>query len=542
METRDALDRRMDDLVSSLRRGEITRRAFIVRSSAILASILASGTMAGFPSPSVAQQSEPRQGGLMRLGLPDGSQNDSLDPGTWSTSYTGASFGGGVYNNLVELLPDGSVVGDLAESWEVEPDATVWRFKLRQGITFHNGKNLTAEDVRQSLFHHMKPDSTSGARAIVEQIKSIEAEGDSTVVFTLSEGNADFAYLLSALQLAIFPALEGGGIDIEAGNGTGAFLLESFEPGIATRLVRNPNYHKNNKPYLDEVEFITLTDPIARLNALLSGEVDFIRDVDLRSISLIENSADFRVQRTPSLRHTTFDMDTRVAPLDNNDVRMALKYALDREDIIEKVFLGEARVGNDNPIASIMPFWREFPQRSYNIEKAKEHLAKAGLESVSVDLSAADNAFPGAVEAAVLYQSHAAPAGIKINVVREAADGYWENVWLKKPFAAVNWFGRPTMDWLFSNLYTSDAPWNAGWFNERFDKLNSLARSEIDQEKRAAYYGEMQQIIHEEGNIITVGFIDWLDAHSNRFSLGEEVGGMFPLNNMRIAERAWAKS
>jgi peptide/nickel transport system substrate-binding protein len=360
METRDALDRRMDDLVSSLRRGEITRRAFIVRSSAILASILASGTMAGFPSPSVAQQSEPRQGGLMRLGLPDGSQNDSLDPGTWSTSYTGASFGGGVYNNLVELLPDGSVVGDLAESWEVEPDATVWRFKLRQGITFHNGKNLTAEDVRQSLFHHMKPDSTSGARAIVEQIKSIEAEGDSTVVFTLSEGNADFAYLLSALQLAIFPALEGGGIDIEAGNGTGAFLLESFEPGIATRLVRNPNYHKNNKPYLDEVEFITLTDPIARLNALLSGEVDFIRDVDLRSISLIENSADFRVQRTPSLRHTTFDMDTRVAPLDNNDVRMALKYALDREDIIEKVFLGEARVGNDNPIASIMPFWREF--------------------------------------------------------------------------------------------------------------------------------------------------------------------------------------
>ena len=231
-----------------------------------------------------------------------------------------------------------------------------------------------------------------------------------------------------------------------------------------------------------------------------------------------------------------------MAPFDNNDVRLALKYALDREDIIEKVFLGQAKVGNDNPIAPIMPFWREFPQRSYSIEKAKEHLAKAGLQSINIDLSTADNAFPGAVEAAVLFQSHAAPAGININVVREAGDGYWENVWLKKPFVAVNWFGRPTLDWLFSTLYTSEGPWNAGWSNARFDELNELARTEIDRDKRAAYYGEMQQILHEDGNIITVAFIDWIYAHSNKFSLGDQVGGTFPLNNMRICERSWAKS
>ena len=116
--------------------------------------------------------------------------------------------------------------------------------------------------------------------------------------------------MLSASQLAIFPALEGGGIDMKAANGTGPFVLKSFEPGIATRLARNPNYFKNNKPYLDEVEFITLTDPTARLNALLSGEVDFIRDVEIRSLSLVENNADFALVRTPSLRHVTFDMDT----------------------------------------------------------------------------------------------------------------------------------------------------------------------------------------------------------------------------------------
>ncbi len=528
---------KMDMLISKLRSGGISRREFMIRSSALLAA----GSMGGTSSYAFAQQSEPRQGGFMKLGVQNASQNDSLDPGTWTTSFTGASFGGAVYNNLVEILPDGSIIGDLAESWEASDAAKVFRFKLRPGVTFHHGKSLDSEDVRQSFLHHMKPDSSSGARAIVQQIETVETEGDDVIIFTLSDGNADFPYLVSTWQLAIFPALEGGGIDIESGKGTGAFTLESFEPGIATRLRRNPNYHKNNMPYLDEIEFLSLPEMTARLNALLTGEVDFIQDIDVRNLRLIENSPDFEIQRVRSLRHATFDMDTRVAPFDNPDVRLALKYALDREDIIEKVFMGEGSIGNDVPVAPIMPFYREFPQRTYDIEKAKEHLAKAGLDSVSVDLSVADNAFAGAIEAAVLYQSHAAPAGININIVREAADGYWENVWLKKPFVAVDWFGRPTMDWLFSTIYTSDAPWNAGWFNERFDELHALARSETDEDKRAAYYGEMQEIIYEDGNVITAGFVSWLNAHSSRFEFGE-VGGTLPLNNMRICERAWAKA
>jgi peptide/nickel transport system substrate-binding protein len=171
---------------------------------------------------------------VFRLGLHNASQNDNLDPGTWSTSWTGAGFNGGIYNNLVEILPDGSVAGDLAESWEPSDAAKVWRFKLKAGIKFHDGRALVAEDVRQSIEHHMKPDSTSGGRAIVAQIETIAIEGDDTVIFTLKEGNADFPYLLSDYHLSILPAAEGGGIDM-SGNGTGAFTLASFEPGIATR-------------------------------------------------------------------------------------------------------------------------------------------------------------------------------------------------------------------------------------------------------------------------------------------------------------------
>ncbi len=529
--------RQMDDLARKLRSGAISRREFLAQGSALLAAG-AVMTMPGMPR---AQAAEPKAGGKMRLGLHNASQNDNLDPGTWSTSWTGASFNGGVYNNLVEILPDGEVAPDLAESWEQDNNAATWRFKLRKGVTFHNGKSLTPEDVRQSFLHHMKPDSTSGARAIVQQISAIDLDGSDTVVFKLAGGNADFPYLMSDYHLSVFPAVEGGGIDIQAGKGTGAFLLDSFEPGIATRLKRNPNYHKNNKPYLDEVEFISIPDATARLNALLTGEVDFIQDLDIRNVPMVERSSDFSVQRVPSLRHFSFDMDTRVAPLDNPDVRLALKYALDRDDIIEKVFLGEGRKGNDNPVSSIMKYFHDMPQRDYSIEKAKEHLAKAGMTSVSVDLHVAENAFAGAIDAAVLYQEHAAKAGITINVVREAADGYWENVWLKKSFAGVDWFGRATIDWLFSTIYTSKAPWNAGWSNARFDELCEKARVETDDAKRVAYYAEAQQIIHDDGNLLTVAFVDWRNGVSNKLGF-DKVGGLMPLDNMRMCERWWLKA
>ena len=155
-----------------------------------------------------------------------------------------------------------------------------------------------------------------------------------------------------------------------------------------------------------------------------------------------------------------------------------------------------------------MPFFKDpTPQFDYNIEKAKEHLAKAGLKTLDVDLSVSEAAFPGATESAVLYKEHAAKAGININIIREADDGYWENVWLKKPFNGCDWYGRATCDWLFSTAYAADASWNnTHWNNPRFNELLVAARSETDNDKRAAQYGEMQQLLHDDGGVITVAF------------------------------------
>ncbi|WP_313349439.1 ABC transporter substrate-binding protein [Paracoccus sp. (in: a-proteobacteria)] len=518
--------------LSSPRNMAPSRRGFLGGTAMIAVSLV-------MPDFAGAQEAA-KKGGVLRYGMNDGSQQDALEPGSWNTVMCGAAFNGALCNNLVELLPDGSLAGDLAESWQGNADSTRWTFALRTGVKFHDGRAFTAEDARQSLLHHMGENSTSGALAIVSQISAIETDGEDRLVVTLSQGNADFPYLLSDYHLSIFPAREGGGIDWESGVGTGAFRLESFEPGIAVRLVRNPDYHKPGLPHFDAVEFVNIADSTARLNALLTGEVDVIEDVDIRNVALIERNPALKVHRTPSLRHLTFDMNCAVAPFDNPPVRKALKLAIDREDIIAKVFLGEGEVGNDNPVAPIMPLWAETPpQYVYDPEAARALLKEAGMEGLQVNLSVSDSAFPGAIEAAVLFREHAAKAGIVINVIQEADDGYWDNVWLKKPFNASDWYGRVTPDWLFATSYTSDSPWNnTGFKNARFDELHQQARAESDQVKRAAEYAEMQQILHDDGGVITVAFVSWRLAMTQNIGHGE-TGGILPADNHRCAERWW---
>lgn len=526
----------LDYWAEKFRKGQISRREFLGRSAALVAL---AGPGSGLMS-NMALAAEPKKGGFVRFGMSDASQNDTLDPGTWPASFAQGAFNGSLCNNLVEIAPDGTLVPDLAESYESSDGAKKWIFKLRKGVTFHDGKSLTVEDVRESFLFHMGENSSSGAKSILSQISSIDVDGPDTVVFNLSSGSADFPYLTADYHLSIMPAKPGGGLDWQRGVGTGSFLLGHFEPGVSIQMTRNPNYHKENKPYLDEFEFVAITDPTARANAFVTGEIDFMNDLEVTNIPLVDRSSDLEVLRVPSLRHFSFDMDTTTPPFDNPDVRMALKYAIDRDDIIRKVYLGEAKKGNDSPVAEAMLHYKDpTPQIEYNIEKAKEHLRKAGLQSVDVDLSVSDAAFPGAIDAAVLYKEHAAKAGININIVREADDGYWENVWLKKPFNGVDWYGRATCDWLFSTVYAADAAWNnTHWNNARFNELLVAARSETDETKRAAAYAEMQQIVHDDGGVILLAFINWTYGKSKKLAHGQ-VGGHYPLDNLRMTERWW---
>ena len=481
----------------------------------------------------------PKKGGTLRVGKGHGQTTDSLDPGTFENGFSvGYSFA--VHNYLTEVDVDGSLIGEAAESWEASEDAKTWRFKLRNA-EFHNGNKLTSADVIASMNHHRGEDSTSAAKPILAAVTDLRADGDDAVVFELESGNVDFPFALSDYHLIIGPAGEDGKLDWKSGIGLGAYKLENFEPGIRCLMSRNASYWKEGRGHFDSVELIAIVDPAARTNALVTGEVDLIDRVELKTVSLLKRRRNLKVESTDGTQHYTFVMHSNVAPYDSADARLALKYGVKRQELVDKILNGFGSVGNDHPIGRGQRFFaKELEQRAYDPDKAKFHLKKAGLESLEVTLSAADAAFAGAVDAAVLFQESASAAGIKVNVDRKPNDGYWSNVWLKEPFCACYWGGRPTEDAMFSQAYQSGVDWNDGmWSNEKFDKLLLEARSELDNGKRAEMYGEMQRLVSDDAGTIIPMFAQYVFAMSDKVAHGDLMASNWGLDGERFAERWW---
>ena len=478
-----------------------------------------------------------KKGGVMRVGKGHGQTADSLDPGTFENGFTiGMTFGFNAY--LTEIAGDGSLVGQLAESWEPSPDAKTWTFRLRQGLTYHNGRDITAEDVVASFNHHRREDSTSAAKPIVEPIADVQADGKDIVVFTLAAGNADFPFIPSDYHIPILPS-EGGKPDWQSGIGAGAYKLKSFEPGVRADLERFADYHNSERGHFDEVQLLSIIDTAARTNALMTGEVDAIDRVDLKTVHLLKRRPGIQVHTVAGNQHYTFPMRTNVAPFDNNDVRLALKLAIKRDEMVEKILQGFGVVGNDHPIGPGQRFFaKDLEQRTYDPDKAQFHLKQAGMESLTVDLSVADAAFAGAVDAGALYAESAKAAGITLNIVREPNDGYWSNVWNKKPFCACYWGGRVVEDQMFSTAYAAGAAWNdTAWEHERFNKLLIEARAELDEARRREMYAEMQQIVRDDGGALVPMFASYVFATSDKVALPDPMASNWDLDGERWMER-----
>jgi peptide/nickel transport system substrate-binding protein len=205
------------------------------------------------------------------------------------------------------------------------------------------------------------------------------------------------------------------------------------------------------------------------------------------------------------------------------------------------VIRGYGSLGNDHPIGPVNRYHataEEIPQRVYDLDKAKFHLKKAGLDTLNVQIHVAEAAFAGAVDGAVLYQQEAKGAGINIEVVPVPDDSYWVNVWLIKPWCASFWAGRPTEDWMFTQVYSSGASWNESkWDNEKFNALLVAARAELDQSKRRDMYVEMQRILHDEGSTVIPLFPSFVEAVSKKIQLPETVATNLELDGGRCAER-----
>ncbi len=524
---------------AKLTAGQIDRRQFIMSALAAGVVLPTAMSMAGD-----AMAATPKKGGKLRHATGYGGTNDTVDPSTSNNGFTqNVIYSRG--NHLTEIGQNGKLRGELAESFEPADGASKWIFNLRKDVTFHNGKTLTADDVIASFNIHRGDDTKSAAKALVTAVKDIKKDGDNRVIFEMASGNADFPYIVSDYHLMIMASDGAGNVDVTAqDNSTGGYMLQKFDPGVTASFKRNPNYWKADSAYFDESELLAVVDPTARQSAVLNGDVDIADAIDPKTVALLGRVPHVDILETTGTQHYTFPMRLDVEPFGNADLRMALKLALDRQEMVDKILLGHGVAGNDIPVNGVMPFFNDsIAQRGFDPDKAAEFYKKSG-HSGPIKLSVADAAFAGAVDAGQLYAASAKKAGIDIEIVREPNDGYWSNVWNKKGWCACYWGGRPTQDWMYSSAYTSDNKWNdTAWRDtdsaKRFNDVVVQARSETDETKRQSQYWEAQQLLHDDGGAIVAMWANYILAHSKEVTHGPDVAANWQNDGNKMAERWW---
>jgi len=512
--------------------GGLSRREFMGRAMTAGMTLTAASHL--FAISAAAQT--PKKGGHIKLGLEGGAATDSIDPAkaTSQVMFCAVRTWG---DTLVETHPETRApIPSLAESWSPSPDAVVWTFKIRKGVQFHDGKEMTTDDVVATLKRHSDEKAESGALGVMKSIKSIENKGGDLVV-TLESGNADLPQIFTDYHLVIQP--NGGVDDPTAGVGTGPYKVTSFQPGVRMTFERHANDWRSDRGFADTVEFITMNDGTARVAALSSGQVHYINRVDPKTVALLKRAPNVEILTTSGGGHYVFIMHCDTAPFDNNDLRLALKYAINREEMVQRILGGYGKVGNDFPINDTYALFPEgIEQRQYDPDKAAFHYKKSG-HSGSILLRTSEVAFPGAVDASALFQQSAKKAGIDIEIRREPGDGYWTNVWNKQPFSASYWGSRATQDQFYSGAYLSTADWNDTRFKRPdFDKLLIAARSELDEAKRKDMYRQMAIMVRDEGGVILPMFNDYVNASTKQVKgYVNDIGN--DMSNGYVATRIW---
>lgn len=484
-----------------------------------------------------ASANTPKKGGVLRIGLNGGGATDSLDPALATSQvpfHLSRMFG----EPLVEMSPSGDKVElRLATDYGSNSDATIWTFSIRKGVKFHDGTPLGASDVAATLNRHRDKDSKSVAYAVLRGITNVEAKGDD-VIISLASPTIDLPYLLTAYSLMIQP---NGGLDNpDAGIGTSAYKLVFAEPGIRYQFEKFSDYWDDSRGHFDTVEIIVINDATARTSALQSGQVDMITGVAPRVAKFLSSSPNLEIKNVSGRGHYALSMMCDRAPFNNNDLRLALKYAVDRNELLDKILMGYGSVGNDAPINSAYPlFDASIPQREFDIDKARFHYKQSGHDGSPIVLHGSDVAFSGAMEAAELFQQTAQAAGIPLQIRREPNDGYWSDVWMVQPFSATYWQGRAVQDQIYSTGYITGSDYNETHFNDpRFNEIINIARGEMDEEKRKELYSEAFYLVRDHGGAIIPVFNDHIDGISTK------IGGWiddvnFELMNGCAAHKCW---
>lgn len=436
----------------------------------------------------------------LRFGFSGGvTSADTLDP-AFRTSASDGLFQALGYEQLVEHDESLAARPLLAESWQSNDSGTEWTFNLREGVTFHDGKPLIADDVVYTYQRLIDPDVGSPAAGNLPGLEpdGIVAIDDRTVRFTLTAANVDFPQTTIFTQSMIVPDGATSADLATRTNGTGAFRTDSFTPGELTTVFESfPDYWQSGKPAIDALEVIAIAEPEAQVAALLGGQVDVISNAQATSLDELDSDPNTILVINPVGGMTCVCAQIDVAPYDNNDLRLAIKYAGNRQQMIDLVNQGRGHGVNDIPIPSLVEFGIE-GTRQRDLAMAQEHLSRAGFAD-GIDLTLTLAPMQDWTEWTTVWQQQLAEAKINVEFDTTPADTYWGDQWLQRPLFMTGWNVR-NVDAGLGLWYSSSAEWNeTHWFRDDWDALLATARATIDPTQRRGIYQQLQQMIVEEG-------------------------------------------
>jgi peptide/nickel transport system substrate-binding protein len=514
-------------LIDEYSSGHLSRREFVRRGTVIGMSLSAVGFLAsacgtgkktntgegagGTAVQAGGKEVEVRAGGTLKLGMSPGPSTE-IDP------IKVADEGGlGIMSQTAEFLSWSDnklkLQPRLAESWKPNGDGSVWTFKIRQGVKFHDGTPMTAEDIAASINALSDPKSGSNALSTFDGVLSkgsAKASDASTVVFELDAPNGNFPYLLSSDNYnAIIVPKDFSGKWEKTFPGTGPWKLDKYTPNSGVSYVKNADYwDKGRVPKLDRQVVKFYPKEQAQILALQSGDVDVLVHFSPTGGRALLNDPNITVIELRSSVHREVHMRNDKKPFDDKRVRQAMALAVDRNALVQGLFAGKADVGNDSPFAPVFPSTdKSVPQRKQDLEKAKALMQEAGAGKVSVTLNTWDGFELG--DLAQLLQNDAAKVGISLKPnITPAGTYYGDAVFGKSPWLdsvmGITDYGHRGVPNVFLNApLQSKGVWNAAHFhNSTYDGLVKEYTAALDIGAQRAAAKKIQELLLDETPII----------------------------------------
>lgn len=463
--------------------------------------------------PSGTTPAEVTRGGRLRVGHVGGGKAETFDPARGST-FIDASRYLNVFDLLVRADNKLELVPGLATEWEPNDDSTVWQFKLRPDVVWHDGKPFTAQDVIYTIQSWGDKKHIAHSAATQMRLDELSAPDPLTLEIPLKGPNARLADSFTQQNNVI---IQDGTTDFTQPIGTGPFKLESFTVGERSLAVRNEDYWEEGKPYVDEWEDISISDNAARLNALLNGDIDMMSQIEPTQAKANLESGEIQIIRAPSpTAIQVFYMAVDIPPFDDPKVRQAFRLIPDRQGLIDRALLGFATSANDLPGKGLWNFADDLPSREQDLEQAKALLAEAGQENLEVTLHTSE-IVPGFVEAATLFAEMAKEAGVTVKIKKEDPNAYFDTskLYTKLDFGQSFWTYSSLALWYEQSLL-SDAIWNeTHWRDKSYDELIRQAQGATDEATALDLWHQVQEVQYNEGGYIVWANLEILDAAAN---------------------------